>query len=237
MRSLAILAGGFGTRLRKVVSDVPKPMAPIAGRPFLAWLLDGWLDRDWYFDQVVLLVGYRAEVIRQFFGEQYRGTPVRYIEEAKPLGTGGALVNLCRDLEGEACVINGDTWFMPDRDFSWPTDQSRPAVMMLLKSVDDVGRYDAVSLFKGRYIFSLKKIGSGQGLVNGGVCFMNSAAVSLAASENLAKEPLSLENDIFQSWISGGKCEFFGYTNDMPFIDIGVPETFLRAEKFLMDQR
>ena len=237
MRSLAVLAGGLGTRLRDVVSDVPKPMAPVAGRPFLAWLLDGWLDRCWRFDQVVLSVGYRAEIIRQFFGDQYQGVRVRYVEEDRPLGTGGALVSLCRDLDGEACVVNGDTWFMPDGDFSWPGSQSAPAVTMLLKPVDDVGRYSAVSLSEGCRISALTRGGTGQGLVNGGVCFFNNGAVNLAASEVITAGAFSLEDDLFQGWMAAGRCDFFGHANDSPFIDIGVPETYLRAEKFLRDQR
>lgn len=232
-----MLAGGLGTRLRDVVSDVPKPMAPIAGRPFLAWLLDGWIDRSWGFDQVVISVGYRAEVILQFFGDQYRGVPVRYVEEDRPLGTGGALVNLCRDISGEACVVNGDTWFMPDRDFSWPISQSGPAITMLLKLIDDASRYSSVSLSEGCRIVGLKKGGTGEAYAHGGVCFFNSEAVCLAASDDITARTTSLEDDLFQGWMASGRCDFFGHANDAPFIDIGVPEAYIRAEKFLRDQR
>lgn len=237
MRSLVVLAGGLGTRLRDVVSEVPKPMAPVAGRPFLAWVLDGWIDRSWGFERVVISVGYRAEVIRQFFGDQYRGVSVRYVEEDRPLGTGGALMNLCRDIRGEACVINGDTWFMPDRNFSWPVSQPSPAITMLLKLIDDAGRYSSVSLSEECRIVGLKKGRTGEAYVNGGVCFFNSEAVGLAASGHIPVGTISLEDDLFQDWMASGRCDFYGHANDAPFIDIGVPETYLRAEKFLRDQR
>lgn len=84
-----ILAGGFGTRLATVVSDVPKPMAPVAGRPFLERLLDRLIVQG--ISQVVLAVGYKREIIQNHFGARYKNLEVRYSVESEPLGTGGAL--------------------------------------------------------------------------------------------------------------------------------------------------
>ena len=84
-----ILAGGLGTRLRSVVADLPKAMAPVAGRPFLEHLLDFLVDAG--FASAVLAVGYRADAIREHFGDRYRGLPLAYSVEGQPLGTGGAI--------------------------------------------------------------------------------------------------------------------------------------------------
>lgn len=82
-----ILAGGLGTRLRSVVSDVPKPMAVVGGRPFLSHLMDYWISQG--VDGFILSVGYKAEVLQKYFGERYNGIPLFYVVEDRPLGTGG----------------------------------------------------------------------------------------------------------------------------------------------------
>lgn len=96
MKALVILAGGLGTRLRPLVDDVPKPMAPVLGRPFVSWLVDAWLSLDFGFNQIVFSVGYKSEFICDYFGAEYKGIPVMYSAEQAPLGTGGALVMACR---------------------------------------------------------------------------------------------------------------------------------------------
>ena len=108
-----VLAGGLGTRLRSVVTDLPKPMAPVAGRPFLAWILDRLAQAG--FERVVLAVGYRHEAIQQHFGSTYRGMALHYSVEDRPLGTGGAL-RLAADHVSHwpVFVLNGDTFLEID---------------------------------------------------------------------------------------------------------------------------
>ena len=109
-----ILAGGFGTRLQSVVHDVPKPMAPVADKPFLAYLLDQ-LDRQGC-THAILAVGYKKEVIQNFFGSNYKGISLSYSVEDKPLLTGGALKKALKQATEDAVlVLNGDTFF--DVDF------------------------------------------------------------------------------------------------------------------------
>ena len=104
------LAGGLGTRLRAAVSDVPKPMAPVQGRPFLERLLDYWIGQG--VQRAVLAVGYMHETIRQHFGEKYRNCVITYSVEQQPLGTGGALVQALPLVQAETfLVLNGDTYF------------------------------------------------------------------------------------------------------------------------------
>jgi len=105
-----ILAGGMGTRLRDVISDGPKSMAPINGRPFLEYVLD-YLDR-WGLRRVILSVGYQKDVIIRHFGNQYKSMEIAYAIENEPLGTGGAILNALRHVQGFATFIfNGDTYF------------------------------------------------------------------------------------------------------------------------------
>ena len=122
-----ILAGGLGTRLRSVVPDLPKPMAPVAGRPFLAWVLDRLVDAG--FESAVLAVGYRHEIIRAHFGEDYRGMALRYSVETTPLGTGGAMRLAADHVTAlPVFVLNGDTYLELDyRAMLAPTSSRRPA--------------------------------------------------------------------------------------------------------------
>ena len=108
-----ILAGGLGTRLRSVVADQPKPMAPTAGKPFLQYLVE-WL-RDQGFDDLVLCVGHRADQVRAHFGDGRRwGVQVAYAVERTPLGTAGALKNAGEHVTGTTLVLNGDSYLEVD---------------------------------------------------------------------------------------------------------------------------
>src|SRR3954470_16040211 len=104
-----ILAGGLGTRLRSVISDLPKPMAPVNGFPFLHYLFL-YLHRQGITD-VVLSVGYRSEAIRAFFGEKYNRINIQYSVEEEPLGTGGGIAQAMAMVDSDAFVLNGDTFF------------------------------------------------------------------------------------------------------------------------------
>ena len=104
-----ILAGGLGTRLRGMVSDVPKPLAPVAGRPFLAWVLDSMADGG--IARIVLATGHMADKVEAAIGRSWRGMEVVYSVEPQPMGTGGAIALARNLLRGHgAHVINGDTY-------------------------------------------------------------------------------------------------------------------------------
>ena len=106
---VVILSGGFGLRLRGMIGDVPKPMAPIAGRPFLELLLRQ-LKRQGFL-RVILSVGYKQEVIREHFGDKAFGLELVYSIETSPLGTGGALREAVHRLRTEtALIMNGDSY-------------------------------------------------------------------------------------------------------------------------------
>ncbi|MBO7522674.1 MAG: NTP transferase domain-containing protein, partial [Bacteroidales bacterium] len=112
-----ILAGGLGTRLRDTVPDLPKPMAPINGEPFLEYQLS-WLSK-YDIKKIVLSTGFMADKISSYFGDEYNGIPLEYSIETTPLGTGGAIAYSMQKTAGkDILIINGDTWFPINiRDF------------------------------------------------------------------------------------------------------------------------
>ena len=113
-KEAVILAGGFGTRLSHIVSDVPKPMAPVYGKPFLCYLMDRLVDAG--IQRVVLATGYKHECIESYFGASYRGLDLIYSQETTPLFTGGAIRKAAEHLKSDDFVVlNGDTLF--DIDF------------------------------------------------------------------------------------------------------------------------
>ncbi len=219
-----VLAGGFGTRLRSRVSDVPKSMAPIAGRPFLEYLLDRLVVAGC--QQVVLATGYLHEIIEQHFGTAYRGMTVLYSQETTPLGTGGAVRRALLTLpEAPTLVMNGDTWLNQDLAafVAWACART-PADAVLLRRVDDVARYGSVELDGERIVRFGEKSGSGPGLINAGIYWLHRASFSPYGFP----ESFSLENDHFRAHLSD--LALLGTVTDAPFIDIGVPEDYDRAQ-------
>jgi D-glycero-alpha-D-manno-heptose 1-phosphate guanylyltransferase len=222
-----ILAGGFGTRLKSVVTDVPKPMAPINGQPFLALLLS-YLEQQ-EFEKVVLSVGYRYEVITAYFKERFRNIKVSYSIEQEPLGTGGAIKKALGILDSEfVFVLNGDTFLEMDFCAMLHTHrESHADVTLALKEVSDVTRYGHV-LMEGQRILAFQEKGAtGRGFINGGVYLLSS---NLFDRFDLP-DTFSFEKDFL--YPRCGELLLHGFSADGYFIDIGVPEDYLRAQSEL----
>jgi D-glycero-alpha-D-manno-heptose 1-phosphate guanylyltransferase len=219
-----ILAGGLGTRLQSVVKDIPKPMAEVAGRPFLDWLLDD-LHRQGI-REVILSVGYRQDVIRERYGNTYRGMAIRYSSEDKPLGTGGALRQAMAMAGTEALVLNGDTFFQVNLAALYSFYQSHAAAIAIaLKPMQQVDRYGTVTVNEDRVITSFnEKTYCENGLINGGV-YVVSAAVFADAS---LPEVFSFEQEVLHRMVQGGRL--FGFPQPGYFIDIGIPEDYTKAQ-------
>lgn len=222
-----VLAGGLGTRLRERVPELPKPLAPVAGRPFLAWVLDALVRHG--FQDIVLSVGYRWELIRTQFGASYRGASITYAVETEPLGTGGA-VALAFESAGmagdeAALVLNGDTFL--DLDFAalraW-YGAAPAAAAMVLRAVDDVARYGSVETVAGRVTGFFEKGRSGPGLINAGVYILQA---DVFARFGLAGR-FGLETDLLQRYCNS--LVPLARITDAYFIDIGVPEDYDRAQ-------
>jgi D-glycero-alpha-D-manno-heptose 1-phosphate guanylyltransferase len=220
-----VLAGGLGTRLRSVVPDLPKPMAPVAGRPFLAWVLDDLVAAG--FESAVLAVGYRHEAIHAHFGDLYRGMALRYSIEDTPLGTGGA-IRLAADhvTERPIFVLNGDTYL--ELDYRAMLDahrQAQTSLSVAVCSVPDVSRYGALELGSGRIHGFLEKGRAGPGFINAGVYLLASDILRQIP----AGEPFSFEQQLLVPRI--GELRPLAFHTEGRFIDIGIPEDFERAQQ------
>ena len=226
MTSAIILAGGLGTRLRDAVPDLPKPMAPVAGRPFLAHQMDHWIGQG--VDHFVLSTGYRAAAISDHFGARYRGVPIDYVVEATPLGTGGALLLAAARLRSSepALLLNGDTWFDVDLEALASHAARRAADWCLaLFRHDDAVRYMGVEMSAEGRITALRSADAPH--ANGGVCWFRPEA--LAGSQHVEPgQAASLENDLWPRLFDNGQ-RFAGLVSTGAFIDIGVPDDWRRA--------
>lgn len=217
-----VLAGGLGTRLRGVVDDVPKPLAPVAGRPFLAWLLDALAKQG--LRRVVLATGYRGEQIEAALGKDWQGMSLEYSREAEPLGTGGAIALAMRHIAGDACfVLNGDTWV--DLDYVAFDGQTAGAPLgMALAHVPDVARYGAVIVEDNRVTGFLEKGTSGPGFINAGVY-----RITRVLADAFPKVgAFSFERDVLVPAVAHARVA--GFAGTRGFIDIGVPEDYRRAQ-------
>src|ERR1700756_5410431 len=139
-----VLAGGEGRRLRAVVSDLPKPMANVAGRPFLWWLLNRLAQLQ--VRRVILSVGYKADAIQNHFGNVFSGVELAYSVETEPLGTGGAIrLALEQAREKQVIVLNGDTYTDVDlRGLNAKFESSGTDLAVAVTHVNDVARYGGV---------------------------------------------------------------------------------------------
>ncbi|HRP94666.1 MAG TPA: nucleotidyltransferase family protein [Rhodocyclaceae bacterium] len=222
-----VLAVGLGTRLSGVVPDLPKPLAPVAGRPFLSFVLDA-LDAGG-FDTVVLAVGHRAQAIRDCYGERYGTMRLAYSVESTPLGTGGAIALALRQTSGaEVFVLNGDTFV--ELDFgAMRALHAREAerLTMAAQAVDDAGRYGTLDV-RGDHVHAFVEKGrSGPGLINAGVYLLRRDLLGADA----VPDAFSFETDFLMPRAAAIRPRAFR-TRGL-FIDIGVPEDYARAQAML----
>ncbi len=219
-----ILAGGRGTRLRSLVRDVPKPLASVAGRPFLAWVLDHLAANG--IRRVILATGYMSEKVEQAVGRKWQSMTVDYSVESKALGTGGAVRQAIGKLHGgNVHVLNGDTFLgYAPAAFADAVAQADASIGVALARVGDVSRYGAVECDRGRVKRFSEKGGSGPGHVNAGCYFLTPAALAALPTE----DAFSFETEMLAPMTAKGLV--FGYTETSRFIDIGVPEDYRRAQ-------
>ncbi|EAI5560818.1 D-glycero-D-manno-heptose 1-phosphate guanosyltransferase [Campylobacter lari] len=218
-----VLAGGLGTRLKSVVQDLPKPMAPINGKPFLAFVLE-YLKKQGI-TEVVLSVSYKYELIQEYFKEEFEGMRIRYNIEKELLGTGGAIKDALKLIQNQAYVLNGDTIFDIDLKKLVLNDSK---ICIALKQMQNFDRYGNVSVDNQGIVTSFEeKVFKRQGLINGGVYL--------------------LKKDIFDEFDLEKKFSFEGFLQvnhkvlkiqtqifDDYFIDIGVPEDYKRFNEILI---
>jgi D-glycero-alpha-D-manno-heptose 1-phosphate guanylyltransferase len=217
-----VLAGGFGTRLRAAVPDLPKPLAPVAGRPFLAILLDQLIASG--IDHVVLSVGYLHDKIMAAFGDSYGGARISYFVEQEPLGTGGAIrAALSRCATDHVLAMNGDSF--SSFDLPGLVSLLSPAQFAMgLVSMEECTRYGRVLVTDGTVTGFQEKGVAGAGLINAGVY----ALARTVFDPYDLPEKFSFETDFMMPFVSDLRPPF--QIGDGLFIDIGVPEDFARAQ-------
>ena len=224
-----ILAGGLGTRLQGVVKDLPKPMAPVNGRPFLTYILDYLIDYE--YERVVLSVCYLHEKIVDYFGKKYKTLEIDYAVEEEPLGTGGGiLLAMSKCTTDNVLVINGDTMFKVDLTaFEQFYQEKNSLLTIVLREVEDVSRYGSVTISKDNLIalFAEKQVTFGRGYINGGVYLINRRLFEKYPQP----KRFSFEKDIMTKYYTQ-EC-FYAMPSDGYFIDIGIPEDYARAQREL----
>ena len=223
-----VLAGGKGTRLRSVVSDLPKCMAPVAGRPFLAWLLDDL--REAGFDHIILSLGYKHEAVEAWVASRPDRDSITCVVEEEPLGTGGGVRLALRQAREDAVfILNGDTFFGVDYPAMQAFHrQSGAQATLALKPLRDFDRYGEVTLDgEGRITAFREKRPCAEGLINGGVYLLQ--------REALAEMPerFSLEKDYFEP--QAESAGLTGFRSEGYFIDIGIPADYARAQRDFAD--
>ena len=230
IRQAALLVGGRGTRLGPLTDAMPKPLAPVAGRPFLDWQIEEVARHG--FARITLLAGYRAEqIVARYAGRTVHGAALEVLVEPEPLGTAGALRLFAEHLEDRFLLLNGDTLFsvnLLDLPLHAGDTEGRPALATLaLRRSAPGGRYGTVELADdGRISGFQERSPDRGGPINGGIY-----ALDRRITEWIAEGPVSLEAQVFPRLAAAGLL--YGALYDGEFIDIGIPEDLERAQTLI----
>jgi len=226
-----ILAGGRGTRIAHLFPDLPKPAIPVAGKPFLAWLLVQL--SEFGFAQVVVSGGYRFQDLRKKVSPYIpRGMEVVWVDEKQFLGTGGGAVYAAKESRLRPdfwLILNGDSYL----GGAWleqilATNQGEAC--LVAREVDDTSRYGSLEVYQGWLKAFHEKQGKGRGLINAGIYFFP----RIWLNQNVKSTLQSLETEFFPSWIQQGR-KIRVVQSHAPFLDIGTPENYRRADIFFSD--
>ncbi len=226
-----ILAGGFGTRLKPCIDNLPKPLAPIGGKPFLFYLLDYLYANG--VRRAIVSTGYLAELIEETIGRTYRGMVIDYCREDTPLGTGGAIkkaLGMCCD--EYAVTANGDSFFDVDLfEMQKLHEESGCPITLAAREVPWAEHSGFLTVTNGRLSGFREKGVMAPGLINGGIYFIDRSFF-----DGITEEKFSFEKVILE----GNCCPVAVFESNGYFIDIGIPENYKKAEEekdFLVSKR
>jgi len=226
LEEAVVLAGGRGTRLTSVVSDRPKVLADVNGRPFLAYLLD--LLRDAGVRRVVLSVGYMADMVQHRIGPRHGSMEIVFSREEQPLGTGGGVRLAVGCVQSDpVLVLNGDSYCHLDLPslVRFHGEQGGRGTLTVLQ-VPDASRYGRVRIDVAQKIVGFdEKVTGESGYINAGVYVFCMGLLQSIPAER----PVSLEREMIPAWVGGG---IYGFACQGPFLDIGTPEYYARADLF-----
>lgn len=228
MTEVLILAGGLGTRLRSIVDDRPKPMAEVAGRPFLEYLLMYSINQG--ASHFIISIGYKGASIKEFFGCSFMGKRITYVVEEQPLGTGGALLKSCKKLNTKEpfVLMNGDTYFEVNlKDMIHFHKKSDSELTMALFLATEPNRFGSVEVDeKAKLIgFNSSKAQINE-LANGGVYVVDPNLLNIKKYGVL---PISFEEELLKRFLKQKK-NMFGFKQSKRFIDIGLPKDYENAQ-------
>jgi D-glycero-alpha-D-manno-heptose 1-phosphate guanylyltransferase len=219
-----ILAGGFGTRLSHIVKDVPKPMAPVNGKPFITYVIKFLIEQG--VNKIVMAVGYKKESIITYFGEKYAGCEIAYSDEDKPLFTGGAIKKALRQCTNKNIIIlNGDTFFEVELKKMLESHKNNCAdITVACKPMKSFDRYGTVNIKNERIVGFNEKVYMESGIINGGVYIVKRNLL-----EDIKKEKFSFETDFMEKNVL--KRRVCAFLSDGYFIDIGIEKDYYKAQE------
>lgn len=219
-----VLCGGLGSRLGALTAQTPKPMLPVAGRPFIDHVMDRLVQAG--LDSLVMAAGFEWQKLRDHIGSSWRNVPVRYSVESAPLGTGGAIkAAMAGCAQDDILVVNGDTLFDIDLGafLAFASSQNAQATIAL-RGIEDCARYGRVTVDTQNKLQSFGEKGHpGPGLINGGIYFLKAQAL-----DGIESEAFSFETEFLTARHS--QEPIYGMAFDNYFIDIGIPADLQRAQ-------
>lgn len=228
-----ILAGGLGTRLKSVVADKPKVLSPVAGKPFLYYIIQYLQEQG--ITSYIFSLGYLANQVIDFLQETYPNLPYQYCIEETPLGTGGGIKKAMElSTEQNVLIVNADTYFNISLPQMYTAHEATEAMCSVsLKLLNDFDRYGSVEIDTYNTIVSFKeKVFTKQGFINGGYYIINKKYF-ISETQHLP-EIFSFEKDFLERKLSTNMVK--GFVADGYFIDIGIPEDYAKAQEVFADK-
>ncbi len=226
--TVILLAGGFGTRIKSLHPDLPKPLIPVNGRPFLDWNLRYWRQQG--VSRAVLSLGHLAEVAERYYAmHPPQDMEIRTVTETIPLGTGGAVLFAAgQGLSDPFFVGNGDSLVLADL---------KPAMEWMRRGADgvivgveaaDAGRYGTLAVGPDGRLTGFAEKRPGAGVINAGIYVFRQRVFE----EFPDRQPLSMETDVFPALLKAG-ADLRVAAVRAPFLDIGTPDSLGQAEAFI----
>ena len=224
MPEAIILAGGLGTRLKSEVPDLPKCMAPVAGKPFIDYVIKYLIEQG--VNGFIFSLGYKHDVVINHLESTWPNIKYEVAIEKNPLGTGGGIRFASKKVKSKSFfVLNGDTYFDVDLLSMFKNHESNNAqITVALKQMVNFDRYGSVLINETNQISAFReKTSVDSGLINGGIYLIKKSLIE----EISVEDPFSCEKEVLEKYIQ--KNFIYGFVSDGYFIDIGIPEDFKKA--------
>jgi D-glycero-alpha-D-manno-heptose 1-phosphate guanylyltransferase len=233
LRQMLILAGGLGTRVKSLVLEEPKPMFPVNGKPFLAYLIDYLINQG--INLIGISIGYKSEFIKNYFGNNYNNTKIFYIEELELLGTGGAIkkaINECKSCweEDNLVIVNGDTWFeISLQKFLDDSEINKNPMTIAVKYLEHNNRYGSVKIDHNSVIKEFNNLPVNNSFINAG-CYLVNKEFFINYLKDLP-EKFSFEEVVLKDLAN--RRAISASIQNVNFIDIGIPEDYKKVNAII----